>query len=158
MTVRKIFNFNDEVLHKKCDKIKEINNETLQLAQDLKDTLYKTDGIGLAAPQIGILKRMVFIDTRDGREPILIINPKIISKSGKETAFEGCLSYLGYSGEVIRPKSVTIFGLNLEGKKVTYKATGLLARCFCHELDHLEGIVYTDRTKYIYEDDDNNLK
>lgn len=150
--------FKEKVLHENCDRIKGIDDKVLGLAQDLKDTLYSTDGIGLAAPQIGVLKRMVFIDMRDGREPILIINPKIISKSGKTTAFEGCLSYPGYSGEVLRPKAVTIFGLNLQGQKISYKATGLLARCFCHELDHLDGIVYTDRTKYIYKDNNNNLE
>ena len=154
MTVRKILTFDNEVLHKTCDKVKDINEEIINLAEDLQETLYDSTGVGLAAPQIGVLKKMIFIDLRDGTEPILLINPKIISKKGKETCMEGCLSYPGYAGEVIRPKEVTVFGTNIKGEKVTYKAKGLLARCFCHEIDHLDGIVYTDRSKYVYKEEE----
>ncbi|CAM2820228.1 peptide deformylase [Hathewaya histolytica] len=153
MTVRKILHFTDEELHKPCDRIKEINEEVFQLAEDLKDTLYSTDGVGLAAPQIGVLKRMILVDLRNGMDPIILINPKITSQSGKETSIEGCLSYPGYAGEVMRPKAIKVFGINLKGEKVNIKADGFLARCFCHEIDHLDGVVYTDRTRYIYEEE-----
>lgn len=154
MTVKNILNFKDDLLHKKCEKVKEINEEILQIAEDLKDTLYSSDGVGLAAPQIGILKRIILVDLRNGMEPVILINPKITSESGKETSFEGCLSYPGYVGEVTRPKSICVFGTNLKGEKVNIKAQGLLARCFCHEIDHLDGIVYTDRTRFIYEEEE----
>ncbi|SHJ69693.1 peptide deformylase [Hathewaya proteolytica DSM 3090] len=154
MTIRKILTFDEPQLHKKCEKVKTIDNHILEIIEDLKDTLYNSDGVGLAAPQIGELHRIVLIDMRDGSEPILILNPKIISQSGTVTGYEGCLSYPGYTGEVVRPKAVTVFGNDVNGKKVSYKATGMLARCFCHELDHLDGIVYTDRTKFVYRDDE----
>lgn len=154
MAIRKILTFDDPVLHKKCLKVNNIDEHILNIVKDLKDSFYSSDGIGLAAPQMGELYRIIYIDMRDGREPILIFNPRIISKSGKVTGYEGCLSYPGYTGEVIRSKAVTVFGMNIYGEKLTMKATGLLARCFCHEIDHLDGIVYTDRTKIVYKDDE----
>jgi len=153
MTIRDILTFDDNVLHTKCEKVTTIDYDVLSIIQDLKDTLYAGTGIGLAAPQIGILKRVILIDLRQGDEPVIIINPKIISQSGKEKDCEGCLSYPGYYGVVERPKKVTVIGKNINGKKVIYKASGLLARALCHEIDHLDGIVYTDRTKEVYVED-----
>ena len=116
------------------------------------DTLYEGNGIGLAAPQIGVLKRVILIDLgEEDEEPIIIINPKITAQSGKEKDYEGCLSYLGHEGEVFRPTNVTVEGINIKGKPVTYKAEGLLARAFCHEIDHLDGILYMSRAEEMYE-------
>lgn len=154
MAIREILTFDNPLLHKKCEKVKNIDDDILRIVKDLKDSFYSSDGIGLAAPQIGELYRIIMIDMRDGREPILMFNPKIISTSGKVTGYEGCLSYPGYTGEVVRPKSVTVFGMDINGDKITHKATGILARCFCHEIDHLDGVVYTDRTKLLYKDDE----
>jgi peptide deformylase len=150
MAIKNILTFDSKILHTECDRIKTVDEEVLKIIEDLKDTLYAGTGVGLAAPQIGILKRVVIIDIRQGDEPIIIINPKIIAQSGKEKDCEGCLSYPGYVGIVERPKKVTVIGKNVSGEKVTYKASGFLARAFCHEIDHLNGIVYTDRTKEIY--------
>lgn len=154
MAIKEILNFDNDILHTKCERVLEINEEIKTLVQDLKDTLYDGTGVGLAAPQIGVLKRVILIDLREGDGPIVLINPKIVSQSGKENGAEGCLSYPGYVGEVIRPKRVTVMGKTPQGKKVTYKASGFLARAFCHEIDHLDGIVYTDRTKVVYREEE----
>lgn len=154
MAIRNILTFDSKILHTECERINGIDEEILNIIKDLKDTLYHGTGIGLAAPQIGVLKRVVLIDLRQDDEPIIIINPKIIAQSGKEKDCEGCLSYPGYVGIVERPKKVTVIGKNASGEKVIYKASGLLARAFCHELDHLDGIVYTDRTKEVYVEKD----
>ncbi|MCM8711336.1 peptide deformylase [Clostridium sp. SYSU_GA19001] len=150
MAVREILRFGNVKLKRVSRKIDIIDEEVFNIVQDLKDTLYSTTGIGLAAPQIGILKRVILIDLRDGEEPIVLINPLIVAKIGKEESIEGCLSYPGYEGKVIRPKKVTVQGLNTKGEKVEYIAEGVLAKAFCHEIDHLDGILYIDRAKKIY--------
>jgi peptide deformylase len=106
------------------------------------ETMYGAQGVGLAAPQVGILKRIVVIDVGEG--PIILINPVIIEKSGSEAAEEGCLSVLGRKGIVERPTFVKVKALNEDGDEVEYEGTGLLARAFCHEIDHLEGVIYVD--------------
>ena len=152
MAVRKILQFGDKRLNTVCQSINKIDGKILNLIDDMMDTLYEANGIGLAAPQIGVLKRIILIDLgeEDG-EPIIIINPKITAKSGNEKDYEGCLSYVGYEGEVYRPTSVTVKGINIKGKTVTYEAEGLLARAFCHEIDHLDGILYMSRAEEMQE-------
>ncbi len=150
MAVKEIIMFGNPKLKRVSKRIEKIDEEVVSLVKDLKDSLYSTTGIGLAAPQIGVLKRAIIIDLREGEEPIILINPAIAAKIGKEESIEGCLSYPGYEGKVIRPKKVTVKGVDINGKKVEYTAEGLLAKAFCHEIDHLDGILYTDRAKKVY--------
>lgn len=150
MAVKEILQFGNQTLKKVSKPVKEVDQEILNLIQDMKDTLYSTSGIGLAAPQIGVLKRVILIDLRDEEEPIILINPKIIKKIGREEDIEGCLSYLGYEGLVVRPKKVVVTGEVIEGDIVEYTAEGLLAKAFCHEIDHLDGVLYNDRAKKMY--------
>jgi peptide deformylase len=150
MAVREILQFGNKNLKRVSRRVEGIDEEILSLVQDLKDTLYSTTGIGLAAPQIGALKRVILIDLRDDSKPIILINPKIIKKVGKEEDVEGCLSYPGYEGDVVRPRKVVVIGKELDGQDVEYTATGLLAKAFCHEIDHLDGILYTDRANKMY--------
>lgn len=150
MAVKEILKFGNVKLKKVSKRVEIIDEEIKKLVQDLKDTLYSTTGIGLAAPQIGVLKRVILIDLREGDEPIILVNPVIVAKVGKEESIEGCLSYPGYEGKVLRPKKLTVQGLNMKGEKVEYVAEGLLGKAFCHEIDHLDGVLYTDRAKKIY--------
>jgi peptide deformylase len=150
MAVKEILKFGNPKLKRISKRVDNIDKEVKSLIQDMKDTLYSTTGIGLAAPQIGELKRVILIDLRDGEEPIVLANPAIVAKVGKEEDIEGCLSYPGYEGNVVRPKKVTVQGLNVKGEKVQYTAEGLLAKAFCHEIDHLDGVLYTDRAKKVY--------
>lgn len=154
MAVRKIVQFGDKTLTRISRRIEKIDEEVLSLVQDLKDTLYSTDGVGLAAPQIGVLKRAILIDLRDGSEPIILLNPKIVKKMGRIEDIEGCLSYPGYEGSVVRPRRVIVVGITIDGEEVEYTAEGFLARAFCHEIDHLDGIIYTDRCKKVYKIED----
>ncbi|MCB2292475.1 peptide deformylase [Clostridium algoriphilum] len=152
MAVRKILQYGDKHLNTTCEKVEKVNKKILNLVDDMMDTLYEGNGIGLAAPQIGILKRVILIDLGEEEEdPIIVINPKITAQSGNEKDYEGCLSYLGYEGEVFRPTDVTVEGINIKGKPVIYNATGLLARAFCHEIDHLDGVLYMSRAEEMYE-------
>jgi len=152
MAVREILQYGDERLNTICAKVEKIDRKILNLVDDMMDTLYEGTGIGLAAPQIGVLKRVVLIDLgAEEEDPIIIINPKIIAQSGNEKDYEGCLSYLGYEGEVFRPTNVTVEGINIKGKPVKYEADGLLARAFCHEIDHLDGVLYMSRAEEMYE-------
>ncbi|MCB2360326.1 peptide deformylase [Clostridium estertheticum] len=152
MAVREILQYGDKRLNLICEKVGKVDRKILNLVDDMMDTLYEGNGIGLAAPQIGVLKRVVLIDLGEEEgEPIVIINPRITAQSGNEKDYEGCLSYVGYEGEVYRPTDVTVVGINIKGKPVTYNATGLLARAFCHEIDHLEGIMYMSRAEETHE-------
>lgn len=151
MAVKKILVNENKKLRKSSKKVLKVDNEIFQLIQDLKDTLKATgNGVGLAAPQIGVLKRVIYIDLRRGQEPIVLINPKITFKTGRQECIEGCLSCPGYEGKVIRPKKITVTSLNLKGEEVEYKVSGFLANVFCHEIDHLDGILYIDRAKKVY--------
>jgi len=155
MAVRKILQYGDKRLNMECAKVEKVDGKILNLVDDMMDTLYEGNGIGLAAPQIGVLKRVILIDLGDEEdEPIIIINPKITAQSGNEKDFEGCLSYVGHEGEVYRPTNVTVVGINIKGKPVTYNAEGLLARAFCHEIDHLDGILYMSKAEEMYELED----
>lgn len=141
----------DEVLRKTCRPVEEITPRILTLLDDMLETMRAADGCGLAAPQVGILRRIVVIECEPG-EVIELINPKIIAFSGKQEEGEGCLSIPGQYGVVERPAHVTVRALNRKGETVDYTGSGLLARCFCHELDHLDGVLFTDKAIRMLED------
>lgn len=154
MAVREIVKLGHPALEAKSAPVEKIDEETLKLIKDIKDTLYDSTGIGLAAPQIGVNKRVILIDLRDGMEPILLINPRIVKSWGTQESEEGCLSYPGYYGFLERPEKVTVRGLNEKGQLLEYTATELLCRAFCHEIDHLDGIMFTDKARDVYLDEE----
>ena len=141
MALRTIRTEGDPVLSKKCRPVEEITPRIRELISDMMETMYDACGVGLAAPQVGILKRIVVIDVGDG--PIILINPEITETSGEQTGEEGCLSVPGMSGQVTRPNYVKVKALDMDMKEVEYEGEELLARAFCHELDHLDGKMYT---------------
>ncbi|MBD5639501.1 peptide deformylase [Clostridium botulinum] len=149
MALRQIRMFDDEILRKKSKVVEVVDDKIRQILGDMADTMYNTEnGGGLAAPQVGILKRLVVIDMGQGL--IKLVNPKIINKEGTQEVIEGCLSIPNTWGKLKRPKKVTIQALNEYGKKIILTGTGDLVKCFCHEIDHLEGILFTDLvTEYI---------
>ena len=134
----------DEVLRKTCRPVDTITPRTLTLLDDMVETMRAADGCGLAAPQVGILRRIVVVEVEPG-EVYELINPKIIAYSGEQTGQEGCLSVPGEHGTVTRPQNVTVRALNRHGETVEITGHDLLARCFCHELDHLDGVLYIDK-------------
>lgn len=150
MALRQIRLLGEEVLRKKCREIKEVTPRIEELIDDMFETMYDAMGVGLAAPQVGILKRLVVIDT--GENPIVLINPKIVEKSGEQTGGEGCLSLPGKSGIVTRPDYVKVVAFDRTMSPITVEGTGLLARAFCHEIDHLDGILYSDLVEGELED------
>ncbi len=143
MAIRFIREENEPVLRKKSKVIKEITPKIKELAQDMLDTLYKANGVGLAAPQVGILKRLVVIDIGEGAH--ILINPEILETDGEQTGNEGCLSVPGKVGCVTRPNYVKAKALDIDGNEITVEGEGLMARAICHELDHLDGILYVDK-------------
>lgn len=142
MAIRKIRELGDEVLTKQCKEVTKMTLRTKVLIQDMLDTMYEALGVGLAAPQVGVLKRIVVIDVGEG--PIILVNPEILETSGEQTGEEGCLSVPGKSGQVTRPDYVKVKALNEDMEEVELEGTGLLARAFCHEIDHLDGKMYVD--------------
>ena len=143
MAIRQIRGKDEEILRKKCKEVKEITPRILEMLDDMVDTLNADEyGVGLAAPQVGILKRIVVIDVGEG--PIVLINPEILETSGEQTGDEGCLSVPGMAGQVTRPNYVKVKAMDEEMNEVIYEGTELLARAFCHEIDHLDGKMYTD--------------
>ena len=148
MALRKIRTLGDPVLEKVAKPVTEVNEKIKELAYDMLDTMYTANGVGLAAPQIGVLKRIAVIDVSpEGNRPIVLINPEIVSVSGSQTGDEGCLSVPGKAGCVTRPNEVTVRALNLKNQEIEVKGTELLARALCHELDHLDGIVYVEKVE-----------
>lgn len=145
MAIREIRTMGDEVLTKKCKEVTAMTPRTMFLIEDMIDTMYEANGVGLAAPQVGILKRIVVIDVGEG--PIVLINPEILETSGEQTGSEGCLSVPGKAGEVTRPNYVKVKALNEEMEEVIYEGTELLARAFCHEIDHLDGHLYVEKVE-----------
>lgn len=161
MAIKEILKLGHPGLKAKSEEVKIIDDEIKRLIKDLWDTFYDTDGIGLAAPQIGVNKRVIIVDLRDGMDPIILINPVIKRKFGAQESEEGCLSYPGYYGYLERPKMVIVKGLNEEGEEVKYKGTELLCRALCHEIDHLNGIMFCDKAYELYEEEneeENNKK
>lgn len=144
MALRRITNYKtDDILRMKSKHVDKINEKILNLLDDMAETMYKENGVGLAAPQVGMLKRVVVVDIGEGL--IKLINPEIIDQSGEQQDIEGCLSIPGIIGEVKRPNWVKVKVLNENGKNVEIEGTGLLARVFCHEIDHLAGILFIDK-------------
>ncbi|KNZ68732.1 peptide deformylase [Thermincola ferriacetica] len=147
MAVYKIVEIGDPILKEKCRPVNKITPNIIKLLDDMADTMYDANGVGLAAPQIGVGKRVIVVDVGDGL--IELINPEIVHREGSETDVEGCLSIPGIQGQVPRYAKVRVRGMNREGDRVEYEAEGLLARAFQHEIDHLEGILFIDRAKEI---------
>ncbi|MBC8062602.1 MAG: peptide deformylase [Clostridiaceae bacterium] len=145
MALRTIRTYKDEILRKKSRKVDVINNRIKILIEDMLDTMYDADGVGLAAPQIGILKRVIVVDIADGAGAVALINPEILYRDGLTIEEEGCLSVPGEVGSVERPKIVRIRALNEAGETVEIEAEDLFARALCHEIDHLDGILFTDK-------------
>lgn len=155
MAIRNIVKIGDPVLRKVSRKVENFDQKLWTLLDDMKDTLDLAQGAGLAAVQVGILRRVVIVDIDDGKGLMELINPEIVEKSDELIeAEEGCLSLPGQWGTVKRPKTVVVRAQNREGKWCLYKGEGLRARCFCHELDHLEGHVFTDFAQKMLTDDE----
>lgn len=142
MAIRTIREIGDPVLNKKCKEVKEMTERIRELIDDMFETMYEAEGVGLAAPQVGILKRICVIDTGD--DPIVLINPKVVETSGEQTGHEGCLSVPGKSGIVTRPNYAKVVAFNEEMQPIEVEGTELLARALMHEIDHLDGHMYTE--------------
>ena len=156
MALRIVLQEPDERLRKKSREVKEITPRILQLLDDMAETMKTYDGVGLAAPQVGVLRRVVVIDVGQGL--VELINPVITSFEGENRDEEGCLSCEGRRGYVVRPQKVTAKALNREGKEVTYEAEGLFARAICHECDHLDGKLFIDiMDEEIFYDEDEDI-
>lgn len=146
MAIRIIRLEGDEILKKKSREVENVDDKIRELAQDMIETMHKHDGVGLAAVQVGILKRIVVIDLyEDGVPPYILINPEIIEEQGEQIVDEGCLSFPNKFAKMKRPEKVKVKALNENGKKITIKAEGLLAQAICHEVDHLNGEVFVDK-------------
>lgn len=143
MAIRQIRTIGDEILTKKCKAVKEMTPRTRELIGDMFDTMYQASGVGLAAPQVGILKRIVVIDVEDGNRYVLV-NPEIVETRGSQTGYEGCLSVPGKSGIVTRPMYAKVKAWNENMEPYELEGEGLLARAICHECAHLEGQLYVD--------------
>ena len=146
MAIRNIREIGDEVLNKTCKEVKEMTPRIKERIEDMLDTMYEANGVGLAAPQVGILKRIVVIDVT-GEDPIVMINPKILETDGEQTGYEGCLSVPGKNGLVTRPNYVKAVALNENMEEYEIEGTELLARAICHELDHLDGHLYVEKVE-----------
>lgn len=157
MALRNIRTEGDPVLAKISKEVKEMSNRNLDLVDDLLDTMYEANGVGLAAPQVGVLKRIVVIDVSEaGDEPIILVNPVIVESDGSQTGPEGCLSVPGKQGIVTRANHVKVEAFDCEMKPIVVEGTELLARALQHEIDHLDGILYTSKVEgdITSEDDD----
>ena len=151
MAIRQIRVIGDEILTKKCKEVKEMTPRTRQLIDDMFETMYEANGVGLAAPQVGILKRIVVIDVEDGNQYVLI-NPEILETSGSQTGHEGCLSVPGKTGVVTRPNYVKVQAFDQDMKPFVLEGTELLARGICHECAHLDGQLYVELVEGELED------
>jgi peptide deformylase len=153
--IRPIVLWGSEVLEKPSDPVTNITGEEVKLVQDMIETMYKAPGVGLAAPQIGISKRIMVTDTTSGEKKdhlFTLVNPQIVGTEGEQFEEEGCLSIPGFSATVLRPKKIVIRGLDLDGKEVVIEGSDLLARAFCHEMDHLDGRYFLDHLSFIKRD------
>lgn len=144
MALRKVMNYiDDEILRKKSKLVEKVDDKLLTLLDDMVETMHSSNGVGLAAPQVGILKRVIVVDVGEGI--IKLINPEIVALEGEQLDFEGCLSIPGIAGEVKRPEKVRVKALDETGNNIVLEGEGLLARAFCHEIDHLDGILFIDK-------------
>ncbi|ODP26968.1 Peptide deformylase [Paenibacillus nuruki] len=151
MAIRIIVTEPDDVLHKKAKEVTKITPNVQKLLTDMADTMYDADGVGLAAPQVGILKRLIVVDVGDDNGLIELINPEIIESNGEQLGTEGCLSIPGLNGQVRRALEVTVKGLDRNGEELTITGRDLLARAFQHEIDHLNGVLFTDIAERVYD-------
>ena len=152
MAIRSIVKVGDPVLSKKCREVENIDDRIITLLDDMIDTLYDSGGVGLAAPQVGVLRRIVIVEIDDKKYEM--INPVIIDKRGKQEEIEACLSVPNKYGSVVRPSWAKVRAMDRNGKIYEVEGEGLMARCFCHELDHLDGILYIDKAKEMYDPED----
>ncbi len=150
--IREIVQVGDPVLREKCRPVTRFDEELFRLLDDMKDTLKAAEGAGLAAPQVGVPVRAVHVDVEEGY--FEFINPVIVSQKGEQTGPEGCLSIRGKAGVVVRPERVKIVFQDRKGDKYSLVARGFFARAVCHELDHLDGVLYTDKATDVHETDD----
>lgn len=146
MAIRNIREIGEDILTKKCKEVTEMTDRTRYLIEDMLDTLYEANGVGLAACQVGVLKRIVVIDVT-GEDPYVLINPRILETGGEQTGSEGCLSVPGKAGIVTRPNYVKVAALDADMKPFELEGTELLARAICHELDHLDGHLYVEKVE-----------
>ena len=146
MAIREIRLQTDEILKKKSREVEVVDDRIREILNDMDETMHSANGVGLAAVQVGILKRMIVIDVNyDGTPSIKLVNPVIVKQKGEQEVEEGCLSFPNQFAKVIRPKEVIVKGLNENGKPVTIKAKDLLAQALCHEIDHLNGVLFVDK-------------
>ena len=152
---RKIVRYGDTVLQQKAKEVENITDAEVLLVQDMVETMYKAPGVGLAAPQVGVSQRIMVTDTSGGEKEdnlLVIVNPQIVATDGEQYEEEGCLSIPGFSERVRRPKKIVIRGLDLEGREILLEGQDLLARAFCHEMDHLDGVMFLDHLSFIKRD------
>lgn len=149
MALRNIREMGDEILNKTSREVKEMTPRIEMLIEDMLETMYEAQGVGLAAPQVGVLKRVVVIDVDPGEEPnpIILINPEILETSGEQSGYEGCLSVPGKSGLVTRPNYAKVKALDINMEEFIIEGEELLARCLCHEIDHLDGHLYVEKVE-----------
>jgi peptide deformylase len=153
--IRPIVLWGTDVLEKPSDPVSNITDSEIKLVQDMIETMYKAPGVGLAAPQVGVAKRIMVTDTTSGEKPdrlFTIVNPEIVDTEGEQFEEEGCLSIPGFSATVLRPKKVVLRGVDLNGKEIVLEGADLLARAFCHEMDHLDGKFFLDHISFIKRD------
>ena len=148
MALRQIREIGDEILLKISKPVTAMTKRTEELIEDMIETMYTADGVGLAAPQVGVLKRVVVVDvSEEGNEPIVLINPEVLETSGEQTGNEGCLSVPGKTGVVTRPNYAKVKALNEDMEEFIIEGEGLLARALLHEIDHLNGVLYVDKVE-----------
>ena len=144
MAIRQVRLENDEILRKRAREVEEVDDRIRELLDDMVDTMHEYNGVGLAGPQVGILKRVIVIDLYDGNKPLKLVNPRIVKQKGEQEVDEGCLSFPNEYAKMIRPAEVTVEALDENGKKIKIKGEGLLAQALAHEIDHLDGHLYTE--------------
>ncbi|NMB33845.1 MAG: peptide deformylase [Clostridium sp.] len=154
MAIRQIREHGDEILTKTSKKVDVVNDRIRLLLDDMAETMYTASGVGLAAPQIGVLRRVIIIDIGEGLQEL--INPVIIEEEGEQIEIEGCLSLPGIAGEVKRPAKVLVKALNAKSEEITVEGEGLLARALCHEIDHLDGILFNQKAIKLFETGNNS--
>lgn len=145
MAIRQIREDGDEILRKRSKEVEEINDKIREILADMEETMHKYNGVGLAAPQIGLLKRLIVIDLYDDKGTIKLVNPEIVKEKGTQEVEEGCLSFPNKFGKIIRPAEVIVKAQDENGKHVKISAKGLLAQALSHEIDHLNGVLFVDK-------------
>ena len=160
MATRRILNekTDNDTLRRKSRVVETVDDRIRTLLDDLAQTMYEANGVGLAAPQVGVLRRVVVVDVCDGSGLFELVNPVILEQSGTQDDIEGCLSVTNLNGTVRRPMNIKVRALDRNGQEQTYEAQGYLARAMCHEIDHLDGVLFTDRATDLFHPDDNGKK